>query len=118
MERNREDSERRKEERKAALEARIERERQEAEAKKRKIFVDKALFIKICRFGYITDSTPLGMIQVQFNRNDILDMCSGALVEKEYHGIVYNFLLADMTRYEKIDVVKNSPLFWQLVESL
>lgn len=99
----------------AALDARIKRELEEAEGKKRKISVDYGLFVQICKFGFVVDNTELGRIDVPFTKADILSLCRGNLLEKDQMGKVYNFLMVNVTREQRIDVVKNSPLYWQLV---
>lgn len=115
----------RKLERIAALEARrlrrAEEEKKrlmEEEAKKKKVSVDHGLFVQICKFGFLNDTTPSGRVEIVFNRIDIQNLIAGSVVEKVYYGQVYNFLLLGMDRIQKHQVLKNSPLYWQLADTI
>lgn len=63
----------------------------------------------------MVDNTELGRIDVPFTKADILSLCRGNLLERDQMGKVYNFLMINVTREQRIDVVKNSPLYYQLV---
>lgn len=90
----------------------------EEEAKKKKVSVDYGLFVQICKFGFLSDNTPSGRVEIVFNRTDIQNLVGGLMVEKVYYGQVYNFLLLAMDRIQKHQVLKNSPLYWQLADTI
>lgn len=115
----------RREERKLALNARRERQaeldeirRIEEDAKIKKVSVDQGIFTQICKFGFLTDTTPFGRVEISFSRVDIENLCRGVKIEKVYSGQVYNFLMLSMDRIQKYNILKNSPLYWQLADTI
>lgn len=124
-ERNPEAQEAKRQQRIAELQARrqIREEEQkkklmEEEARKKKVSVDAFTFTQICKFGFLSDITPNGRVEITFTRTDIENMLRGQMVEKTYYSQVYNFLLLAMDRIQKHQILKNSPLYWQLAESV
>lgn len=122
---SKEEQESRREERRLALHARRERQaeldeirRIEEEARIKKVLVDQNIFAQICKFGFLTDTTPLGRIEIAFTKIDIENLCSEVKIEKVYNDQVYNFLMLSMDRIQKYNILKNSPLYWQLADRI
>lgn len=94
------------------------KELMEIDSRKRKVSVNYNLFTHICKSGFVTDNLPNGRVDISFTKVDIIDMCNGKIVEKDYYGQVYQFLMVDIDRTDMIEILKRSPLFQQIVETL
>jgi hypothetical protein len=92
--------------------------RMEIDSRKKKISVDYNLFTHICKSGFVIDNLPNGRVDISFTKVDIIDMCKGKIVEKDYYGQVYQFLMINIDRIDMIEILKRSPLFQQIAETL
>lgn len=101
-----------------AMEERARLKREAEEALKKKVSVDYNLFTHICKSGMLSDVLPSGRVDITFTSIDIRTLCEGGILEKQYYGQVYQFLVFNVSREDQVEILKRSPLFQQLAESL
>ena len=76
------------------------------------------MFTGICKLGFFTMNTPNGKVDLQFYKNDILDLFNGKMIEKSDYNQIYNFALLPIDRVDLIETIKRSPIFMELAETL
>lgn len=76
------------------------------------------MFTGLCKLGFFTMNTTNGRSDLQFYKNDIVDLYKGKIVEKTDYTQVYNFTLMPLDKVDLIETIKRSPIFMELAETL
>lgn len=84
----------------------------------KRISVNYNLFTQICKMGYLVDMNENGRAEITFGGSDILKFYNGLMVEKEYNGQLYQFLLLEIDATDKVEIIKRSPLFQGVLERI
>ncbi len=72
-------------------------------------------FTYICKVGFLTHKSPeYGKTDIHFSRKDILDIVNGKIVIKDVANEIFNFALQDLGIDYIREIVKRSPLFFEL----
>jgi hypothetical protein len=82
-----------------------------------RIVVTEILFIEICKKGYLSTRDQIGNIDVHFTKNDIKELCTGKIVEKNQFDPKTLFALANLGE-EMMNILKRSPVYYGLYEEL
>jgi hypothetical protein len=76
------------------------------------------MFTGLCKLGFFSMNTTNGRSDLQFYKNDIVDLYNGKIVEKSDYTKVYNFTLIPLDKVDLIETIKRSPIFMELAEKL
>lgn len=99
-----------------------ERKRKEeeeiAEAKKIKVPLTQPQFTQVCKAGFLTTQEKSGRVDITFSSNDILTLCRGSFIEKQGLDETYKFGIMNISSYEIREIVKRSPMFGGIAESI
>lgn len=88
------------------------------EDKSIKIGLNVILFTGICKKGFYLINTPNGRIEFQFIKSDIIDLYNGKIIEKSYYEDIYKFALYIDDKVEVVNIIKRSPIFSEIAETL
>jgi hypothetical protein len=85
------------------------------EKKEIRILLTEDSFTYVCKVGFLTHRSPeLGKIDIHFYKKDILDIVKGEIVSKDLANESFKFALQDLgTEYIR-EIVKRSPIFYEL----
>ena len=80
-----------------------------------RIVLTEDTFSHICKVGFITHQSPqLGKTDIYFYKKDILELVSGKILTKDLADEVFKFALQDLGIDNIREIVKRSPLFYEL----
>lgn len=81
--------------------------------------LNEAMFTNICKHGFIRhQSTLSGTFDIRFSKNDIKQLCSGQIVEKDADDAILKFALQDLGFETIREVVKRSPIYSDLAQEI
>ncbi len=81
--------------------------------------LNEVAFTNICKHGFIKHQSSLsGSYDVKFNKNDIIELCSGSIVEKETDDAILKFALQDLGLDIIREVVRRSPIYSDLAQNI
>jgi hypothetical protein len=84
-----------------------------------KIILTEPQFSHLCKLGFITRKDEnLNSIDIYFNRIDIKDLVDGKIVSKDCNGSQIEFVVLRIEREQLIEIVKRSPVFYELINTL
>lgn len=76
------------------------------------------MFTGICKLGFFTMNSNNSRVDLQFYKNDIVDLIDNKIVEKSDYSNVYKFKLLPTDKVDLIETVKRSPVFMDLATTL
>jgi hypothetical protein len=80
-----------------------------------RIVLTEDKFTYICKIGFITHkSNEFGKTDIHFYKTDILELVSGKILTKQIGNDVFKFALQDLGVDYIREIVKRSPLFYEL----
>jgi hypothetical protein len=80
-----------------------------------RIILTEDKFTHVCKIGYFThQSQGFGKTDIHFSKKDILDLVSGKIISKEIGDELFKFALQDLGIDYIREIVKRSPLFYEL----
>lgn len=89
------------------------------ENKEIRILLTEDSFTYVCKVGFITHKSPqFGKIDIHFYKKDILDLVKGEIVTKNLAGELFKFALQDLGLEYLKEIVKRSPIFYELSTQL
>ena len=71
-------------------------------------------FSQICKMGFIRQPSEFGVDNIYFYKKDILDLSKGEIVTKITTGKVLKFMLVNLDIETIREIVKRSPVFYEL----
>lgn len=81
--------------------------------------LNEAMFTNICKHGFIRhQSTLSGTFDIRFSKNDIKQLCSGQIIEKDADDAILKFALQDLGLDTIKEVVKRSPIYSDLAQEI
>lgn len=75
-------------------------------------------FTQLCKTGFMTKQTPEGRSDLQFYSTDMLELCSGKVVEKELYSEKYRFQVNGISNDDIKEIVKRSPIYSNIIDKL
>lgn len=83
------------------------------------INLNEPQFTRLCKMGFITESSKsYGTEHLHFSKLDIKSLMSGKHVQKECDNKILSFKLSEIDNETIVEIVKRSPLFYELVNTL
>lgn len=76
------------------------------------------MFTGLCKLGFFSMNTTNGRSDLQFYKNDIVDLYNGKIVEKSDYTNVYSFIILPIDKVDLVETIKRSPIFMELAETL
>lgn len=86
--------------------------------KKINISLSQPQFTQLCKAGFLTAQEKTGRIDIIFSSSDILALCKGSVIEKNGLDEIYKFGIINIDSYEIREIVKRSPMFSGIAESI
>ena len=84
-----------------------------------KIILAEPQFTQLCKLGFVTRKDEnLNLTDIYFNRVDIKNLVDGKIVSKDYNGVEIEFVVSRIEREQLIEIVKRSPIFYELINTL
>lgn len=84
-----------------------------------KIILAEPQFTQLCKLGFITRKDEnLNLTDIYFNRVDIKNLVDGNIVSKDCNGSEIEFVVSRIEREQLIEIVKRSPIFYELINTL
>lgn len=84
-----------------------------------KIILTEPQFSQLSKLGFITRKDEnLNLVDIYFNRIDIKDLVDGKIVTKDCNGVQIEFVVSMVEREQLIEIVKRSPIFYELINNL
>ena len=71
-------------------------------------------FSQLCKMGFIRYQTPSGTTDIHFYKQDIIALSNGDIVTKDFSDEVLKFMLAKLDKETIIEILKRSPIFYEL----
>jgi hypothetical protein len=85
------------------------------EIKEIRVLLTEDNFTHLCKIGFIKHQTPeLGRFDIQFYKIDIIDLTQGKVVTKQFSEQVIKFMLQDIGIETIREIVKRSPIYYEL----
>lgn len=76
-------------------------------------------FTNLCKIGCLKQHhQTIGTFDITFYKHDILSLCKGEIVTKDVSGLPYKFMLQDIGMENIIEIVKRSPIYYELLDQL
>jgi hypothetical protein len=75
-------------------------------------------FTQLCKTGFMTKQTPEGRGDLQFYSIDMLELCNGKIVEKQFNSETYRFQVAGISNDDIKEIVKRSPIYSNIIDKL
>lgn len=76
-------------------------------------------FTNLCKIGCLKQHhQTIGTFDITFYKHDILSLCKGEIVTKDVSGLLYKFMLQDIGMENIIEIVKRSPIYYELLDQL
>jgi|Laugresbdmm110sn_1035088.scaffolds.fasta_scaffold135421_2 hypothetical protein len=73
------------------------------------------MFTNVCKIGFVTiRSIDYGKTDINFHKVDILQLVKGEIVTKEIGTEIFKFALQDLGTEMIREIVKRSPIFYEL----
>lgn len=85
-----------------------------SEIKETKFVLNEDRFSQLCKVGSIKYQTNLGTYEINFYKPDIISLSKGEIVTKELSDEVLKFLLVNLDIETIREIVKRSPIFYEL----
>lgn len=80
-----------------------------------RILLTEDSFTNLCKIGFIKHQTPeLGRFDIQFYKLDITDLAKGKIVTKQFGNEVIKFMLQDIGLETIREIIKRSPIYYEL----
>jgi ferredoxin-like protein FixX len=80
-----------------------------------RIILTEDKFTYICKVGHFTHRSPqYGNIDIHFTKKDIIELVSGKILSKEIVSELFKFALQDLGIEYTREIIKRSPLFYEL----
>lgn len=80
-----------------------------------RILLTEDSFTNLCKIGFIKHQTPeLGRFDIQFYKLDITDLSKGKIVTKQFGNEVIKFMLQDIGLETIREIIKRSPIYYEL----
>lgn len=84
-----------------------------------KIILAEPQFTQLCKLGFVTRKDEnLNLTDIYFNRVDIKNLVDGNIVSKDCNGSEIEFVVSRIEREQLIEIVKRSPIFYELINTL
>lgn len=84
-----------------------------------KIILAEPQFTQLCKLGFVTRKDEnLNLTDIYFNRVDIKNLVDGNIVSKDCNGVEIEFVVSRIEREQLIEIVKRSPIFYELINTL
>ena len=84
------------------------------EIKETRILLTEEKFSQLLKVGFIKHLTPSGNVDVYFYKPDIIALSKGEIVTKDYTDEVLKFMLTKLDAETIREMVKRSPIFYEL----
>lgn len=76
-------------------------------------------FTNLCKIGCLKQHhQTIGTFDITFYKHDILSLCKGEIVTKDVSDLLYKFMLQDIGMENIIEIVKRSPIYYELLDQL
>lgn len=87
----------------------------EQQNKEIRIVLTEDTFTQLCKIGFLKHQSPtLGRSDIQFYKHDIISLTKGEIVTKEIGLEVFKFALQDIGIDNIREIIKRSPIFYEL----
>lgn len=85
------------------------------EIKEIRILFTEDNFTYLCKAGFIKHQTPeMGRFDIQFYKTDIIELTQGKIVTKQFGEQVIKFMLQDIGIETIREIIKRSPIYYEL----
>jgi hypothetical protein len=69
----------------------------------------------VCKVGFLKNQSPeLGKNDIHFYKTDIMSLCKGEILIKEVASEIFKFALVDLGSEMIREIVKRSPIYYEL----
>lgn len=72
-------------------------------------------FTKLCKMGYLVESSPSGTHYLNFTKADIMSLISGEVVKKFIDDKAVLFSIPKIDGETVTEIVKRSPIYYELI---
>lgn len=84
-----------------------------------RILFNEDSFTNLCKMGFIKHQSPtLGRFDIHFYKHDILSLTKGEIVSKDIDTELFRFMLQDIGTETIKEIVKRSPIYYELSNQL
>lgn len=84
----------------------------------RTLFTEES-FTNLCKIGFLKHQSPTsGRVDVHFYKNDIISLSKGEIVSKDIDQEILKFALADIGLETIREIVKRSPIYYELYNQI
>lgn len=81
-----------------------------------RISLNETLFTKLCKEGHLQYNSTYGRSYAYFTKNDMLQLSTGQVVQKEVEDVLLKIALQDIGIQLVKEIVRRSPLYSDIVE--
>ena len=85
-----------------------------SEIKEIRTLLTEDKFSQILKVGFIRHSNPTGSTDVHFYKNDIINLSKGEIISKDFTDESLKFMLVKLDAETIREMVKRSPIFYEL----
>ena len=83
--------------------------------KETRILLTEDTFTQVCKAGFLKYQSPImGKTDIYFYKHDIITLSNGEVVSKEYGDEVVKFMLQDIGKELIREIIKRSPVYYEL----
>jgi hypothetical protein len=75
-------------------------------------------FTQLCKTGFMSKQTSEGRGELKFYSVDMIDLCTGKVVEKELDKDTYRFKVVGISNDDIKEIVKRSPIYSNIIDKL
>jgi hypothetical protein len=84
-----------------------------------RILLNESTFTQLCKMGYLQYNTSMfSRTDVYVTKNDIVELSTGKIVEKEVDGSLFKIALQDIGIELVREIVRRSPVYSDIVERI
>lgn len=84
-----------------------------------RIILGEPQFSQLCKLGFITrQDENSNLADIYFNKIDIKNFVDGKIVKKDSTIGQFEFALLNLDKESLVEIVKRSPIFYELVNTL
>ena len=75
-------------------------------------------FTQLCKTGFMSKQTTEGRGELKFYSVDMIDLCTGKVVEKVLDTEIYRFKVIGIPSDDIKEIVKRSPIYSNIIDKL